>query len=73
MPLQSEDKVHEEIKRKLEEIGWLNGNELYKIKENTLIENYYLPEIVEQKIKELNEEIFSNLTPSDEKHYRIYP
>lgn len=43
MPLQSEDQVHEEIKQKLEEVGWLNGNELYNIKERSLIEDYYFP------------------------------
>ena len=66
MPLQPEDQVHQEIKAKLEEAGWLNGNELYGIKEHSLIEDYYLPETLEKKVREINENLFSNLTPSDE-------
>ena len=68
MPLQSEDQVHEEIMQKLEEIGWINGNEEYKIPEHSLIKEYYLPEILETKIKEINEDIFANLTPSEEQY-----
>jgi len=67
MPLQSEDLVHKEIKTKLEETGWLNGNELLKFKENTLVEGYYFLEFLEKKVKEINKEFFSSLTLSEEK------
>lgn len=67
MPLQDEDRVHEEISARLEEIGWSNGNELLKFKEHSLVEEYYFAEFLERKVKEINEELFSNLTPSDER------
>jgi len=67
VPLQSEDQVHQEVMRKFEEVGWLNGNEKYGIAEHSLIDGYYLPSIIEEKVKEINEEIFSKLTLSEER------
>ena len=67
MPLQDEFSLHQEIKAKLEEAGWLNGNELLKFKENELVENFYFPKFLEKKVKEINKELFLNLTPSEEK------
>jgi len=49
-------------------MGWLNGNEEYKIPEHSLIKEYYLPEILEKKIKEIDKDIFANLTPSEEQY-----
>lgn len=67
MPLQPEDIVHEEIKNKLIEIGWKDGNVELKIPEHSLIEHYYIPKVVEKKVKELNQDIFSDLTREEEK------
>ena len=67
MPLQDELSLHKEIKEKLEETGWLNGNKLLKFKEHSLVEDFYFPKFLEKKIKEINEELFLNLTPSEEK------
>ncbi len=67
MPLQDEFLLHKEIKVKLEKAGWLNGNELLKFKEHSLVEDFYFSKFLEKKIKEINEEIFSSLTPTEEK------
>ena len=67
MPLQNEFSLHKEIKGKLEETGWLNGNKLLKFKEHSLVEDFYFPKFLERKIKEINEELFLSLTPSEEK------
>ena len=67
MPLQDEVLIHNEIKTKLEETGWLNGNKFLKFKENSLVESFYFTEFLEKKIKEINEDLFLNLTPSDER------
>jgi len=67
MPLQDELSLHKEIKAKLEEVGWLNGNKLLKFKEHSLVEDFYFPKLLEKKIKEINEELFLNLTPTEEK------
>ncbi len=67
MPLQPEKSVHEVIKRNLIEIGWRDGNAELKIPEHTLIEHYYLPNIVEKMVKEINKDKFSNLTKEEEK------
>ncbi|MEM3505349.1 MAG: hypothetical protein QXP36_07240 [Conexivisphaerales archaeon] len=48
--LQTEAKVHEEIKKKLEELGWENGHEILKFKENDLIPEFYFSEILEKKV-----------------------
>lgn len=66
MPLQPEDVVHEQIKKNLTETGWRDGNVELRIPEHTLIENYYLPDILEKKIFEINEDVFSRLE-EDEK------
>lgn len=67
MPLQSEDVVHEEIKRNLIEIGWKDGNTELKIPEHALIESYYLPDVLEKKILEINEEEFSRVEEDEER------
>ncbi|EDY36599.1 type I site-specific deoxyribonuclease, HsdR family, putative [Aciduliprofundum boonei T469] len=73
MPLQSEVHVtHENIKKMLEEIGWINGNDKYRIAENSMIRDYYLPKILEDKIKDINQDLFSNLTPSEERQVLDY-
>ncbi|HEC87804.1 MAG TPA: HsdR family type I site-specific deoxyribonuclease [Thermoplasmata archaeon] len=74
MPFQSEEEVHKEIMEGIEKIGWENGNKLFGIKEHSFIENVYFPDILEKKIKEINKEIFEELTPSEEKYVmeRIY-
>ncbi len=67
MPLQSEKSVHAEIKEKLIELGWEDGNAELKISEHELIENFYLPEVFEKKILELNEEKFSKLEEEEKR------
>ncbi|MEM1672760.1 MAG: HsdR family type I site-specific deoxyribonuclease [Archaeoglobaceae archaeon] len=53
--LQTEAKVHEEIKKKIEELGWENGHEILKFKENDLIPEFYFSEILEKKVLEIND------------------
>ncbi|HIP32750.1 MAG TPA: HsdR family type I site-specific deoxyribonuclease [Crocinitomicaceae bacterium] len=67
MTLQPEDIVHKEIKDRLIEIGWKDGNSELKIPEHTLIEHYYLPEILEKKIVEINGEEFSKLREEEKR------
>ncbi len=55
MPLQSEDSLHNEIKTKLEEIGWINGNELLKFKEHSLVEDFYFGKCLEKRLGKLTE------------------
>lgn len=61
MSLQPEDIVHEEIRNRLIEIGWKDGDSELKIPEHTLIEHYYLPDVLEKKVVEINQEKFSKL------------
>jgi type I restriction enzyme R subunit len=65
MPLQSESIVHEKIKNALIESGWKDGNRELKIPEHELIENYYLPDVLEKKLFEINEDEFSKLKDSE--------
>lgn len=69
MSLQDEKRVlHKEIKGKLENVGWKEGNKFLKIPENALLENIYFPNILENKIKEINKEIFKKFTSLEEKY-----
>ncbi len=61
MTLQPEDVVHKEIRNRLIEIGWRDGNSELKISEHTLIEHYYLPDVLEKKVVEINQEKFFKL------------
>ena len=72
MTLRPESKDVEELVKKLEEIGWVNGHNLLKFKPHNFVENYYFPKFLEKKIKEINSELFSNLTPSDEEEVLNY-
>ena len=67
MSLQPEDIVHEEIRNRLIEIGWKDGDSELKIPEHTLIEHYYLPDVLEKKVVEINQEKFSKLEEKERK------
>lgn len=60
-----EDAVHEEIKRKLEEIDWINGNEEFGIKEKATID-YILWDVLKERIQEINKSLFLSLTEEQE-------
>jgi len=60
-----EDAVHEEIKRKLEEIDWINGNEEFGIKEKATID-YILWNVLKERIQEINKSLFLSLTEEQE-------
>jgi len=53
--LQPEISLHNEIKRKLEEIGWKNGHEILNFLENDVVSNFYFERYFKKKILELNE------------------
>ncbi|MCQ4153549.1 MAG: hypothetical protein NOM71_04745 [Archaeoglobi archaeon] len=53
--LQPEISLHNEIKRKLEEIGWKNGHEILNFLKNDVVSNFYFERYFKKKILELNE------------------
>ena len=53
--LQPEKLIHDEVKRRLEEIGWKNGHEILNFPENDIVPNFYFQKILEKKILEFNE------------------
>jgi len=66
MPLQSENIVHEEIKKKLIETGWKDGNAELNIHEHEMIE-YYLHDVLENQLLKINEAAFSNIKEDDKR------
>ncbi|HII59641.1 TPA: type I restriction endonuclease subunit R [Methanocaldococcus jannaschii] len=57
----------ENIKEKLQEIGWEDGKKYINFKEYQLIPDYYLPNFFEEKFKEINKTLLSYLTPKEVK------
>jgi hypothetical protein len=47
--LQPEISLHNEIKRKLEEIGWKNGHEILNFLKNDVVSNFTLKDILRKR------------------------
>lgn len=67
--LQPESSVHDEIRKRLEEIGWKNGHQILNFLENDIIPNFYFQRFFEKKILEFNE--FLNELDEDERRDAI--
>jgi len=65
MTLYEESLEHEEVKENLLKVGWRDGNQELKISEHAII-NPLIHKTIRQKVRELNQELFLNLTPEDE-------
>ncbi len=61
--MRPESKTHEEIKKKLKEIGW---QECEGYKEHQLIEDYLLKNILRKKLREINHETLKSYALKDE-------
>ncbi|XRO76868.1 type I restriction endonuclease subunit R [Methanocaldococcus sp. 10A] len=55
----------ENIKENLQKIGWEDGKKYINFKEYQLIPDYYLPNFFEEKFKEINKALLSDLTPKE--------